>query len=134
MPCVQNYFLLFGLNLLPDNRLPPSLMPRTTLTNSPDLAVREMSSPPTPGFARGSFLGSNGLAFLFFFFFFPVVSHVSVACLHRKVSAFLTRPLAALQLQLCQCCRRPLETGWEGKGEGGDRPNMGFVLFYYSPV
>lgn len=40
--------------------------------------------------------------------------------------------LAALQLQLSHCCRRPLETAWEEKEEGGDRPNMGFVLFYYS--
>lgn len=102
------------------------------LTNSPDLVVREMRSPSTPDFAYGSFLGSNGLAF--YFFFLSVVSHISVACLHRKVSAFLMPPLAALQLQLCLCGRRPLGTAWEGKGEGGDRPNMGFVLFYYSPA
>jgi len=105
-------------------------MLQITLTNSPDLVVREMHSPPTPHFTHGSFLGSNGLVFLFFSLF----PHISVACLHRKVSAFLMRPLAALQLQLSHCCRRPLETAWEGKGDGGDRPNMGFVLFYYSPA
>lgn len=97
------------------------------LTNSPDLVVRQMCSPPTPDFAYGSFLGSNSLAF-----FFSVVSHINVACLHRKASAFLMHLLAALQLQLSHCCRRPLETAWEEKEEGGDRPKMGFVLFYYS--
>lgn len=53
-------------------------MLQITLTNPPDLVVREMRSAPTPDFARGSFLGSNSLAFLFFLLFLTSVLLVSI--------------------------------------------------------
>lgn len=50
----------------------------TMLTNSPDLVVPEMRSPPTLDLAHDSFLGSNRLAFEFFLLFLTLVLFVAI--------------------------------------------------------